>query len=559
MMISGRKAPFLVGILLLAVALLACGASAMPEIGDSSSDEFAATAQSQSQTADEVTREAVVTQKEAEEASLELRVQPEPAGVSGARGPLGPQGAPGQDGASGVQVSFEQVAQAVQNRIIVRTVTMSLVVADVAESVDRIAGVAVNFDGWVVSTDRSTGHDAFVAIRVPAHKLDDVVLQLRELATKVDYEISNSQDVTDEYVDTESRLRSLEATEQSLLELLGRAGSVEDALEVQRSLAELQAEIEAMKGRIRFLQQTSAFSLINVNLKLSPATMSVDAGLDQTFSVGQVARFRANFAPPPGLDDFTFTWDFGDGTGQVTGSGTAPRPEGDGRVTATVNHVYDDDRDSPFIVQLELTGRGDTLSAEGADTLIATVTKIPTIEVFTREFRAVEEGQAAEYVGSFTRPEGLGDLQYRWDFGDGSPVVTGVPEAGATRAVINHIFSDYRSRPYDVTLTVTAQSEAGEVLGSSSSTVRVTESRGLIIGGWSAGATGKTAIRALSVVMQGLGTLLIWFAIFSPVWLIGGGIFYLIVRLRRILRQRNPVNEDPFQERPQDNARPETT
>ena len=559
MMISGRKAPFLVGILLLAVALLACGSSAMSEIGDPSSDEYAATAKSQSQTADEVTREAVVTQKEAEEASLELRVQPEPAGVSGARGPLGPQGAPGQDGASSVQVSFEQVAQAVQNRIIVRTVTMSLVVADVAESVDRIAGVAVNFDGWVVSTDRSTGHDAFVAIRVPAHKLDDVVLQLRELASKVEYEISNSQDVTDEYVDTESRLRSLEATEQSLLELLGRAGSVEDALEVQRSLAELQAEIEAMKGRIRFLQQTSAFSLINVNLKLSPATMSVDAGLDQTFSVGQVARFRANFAPPPGLDDFTFTWDFGDGTGQVTGSGTAPRPEGDGRVTATVNHVYDDDRDSPFIVQLELTGRGDTLSAEGADTLIATVTKIPTIEVFTREFRAVEEGQAAEYVGSFTRPEGLGDLQYRWDFGDGSPVVTGVPEAGATRAVINHIFSDYRSRPYDVTLTVTAQSEAGEVVGSSSSTVRVTESRGLIIGGWSAGATGKTAIRALSVVMQGLGTLLIWFAIFSPVWLIGGGIFYLIVRLRRILRQRNPVNEDPFQERPQDNARPETT
>ena len=559
MMISGRKAPFLVGILLLAVALLACGSSAMSEIGDPSSDEYAATAKSQSQTADEVTREAVVTQKEAEEASLELRVQPEPAGVSGARGPLGPQGAPGQDGASSVQVSFEQVAQAVQNRIIVRTVTMSLVVADVAESVDRIAGVAVNFDGWVVSTDRSTGHDAFVAIRVPAHKLDDVVLQLRELATKVDYEISNSQDVTDEYVDTESRLRSLEATEQSLLELLGRAGSVEDALEVQRSLAELQAEIEAMKGRIRFLQQTSAFSLINVNLKLSPATMSVDAGLDQTFSVGQVARFRANFAPPPGLDDFTFTWDFGDGTGQVTGSGTAPRPEGDGRVTATVNHVYDDDRDSPFIVQLELTGRGDTLSAEGADTLIATVTKIPTIEVFTREFRAVEEGQAAEYVGSFTRPEGLGDLQYRWDFGDGSPVVTGVPEAGATRAVINHVFSDYRSRPYDVTLTVTAQSEAGEVVGSSSSTVRVTESRGLIIGGWSAGATGKTAIRALSVVMQGLGTLLIWFAIFSPVWLIGGGIFYLIVRLRRILRQRNPVNEDPFQERPQDNARRETT
>ena len=568
-MISGRKAIFMLGVLLLAVALLACGASASERLESSSADYSSQAApaapaptavpMAASAAVEDVYEVEVMKEITAEQAMAAAAPDQEAAGPAGARGPIGSQGEPGEDSAQSVQVSFEQVARAAQNRIIVRTVTMSLVVSDVLQAVDRIAGVARDFDGWVVSSDRSTGHDAFVAIRVPAQKLDDVVLQLRELATKVDYEISNSQDVTDEYVDTESRLRSLEATEQSLLELLGRAGSVEDALEVQRSLAELQAEIEAMKGRIRFLQQTSAFSLINVNLKLSPATMSVDAGLDQTFSVGQVARFRANFAPPPGLDDFTFTWDFGDGTGQVTGSGTAPRPEGDGRVTATVNHVYEDDRDSPFIVQLALTGRGDTFSAEGDDTLIATVTKIPTIEVFTREFRAVEEGQAAEYVGSFTRPEGLGDLQYRWDFGDGSPVVTGIPEAGATRAVINHIFSDYRSRPYDVTLTVTARSEAGEVVGSSSSTVRVTESRGLIIGGWSAGATGKTAIRALSVVMQGLGTLLIWFAIFSPVWLIGGGIFYLIVRLRRILRQRNPVNEDPFQERPQDNARPETT
>ncbi len=547
-MISGRKAIFMLGVLLLAVALLACGASA-PEAQMATSAAPAATMAS-----------AATMAPAAAQAMSEIEVIGEIESEPAAAAPEPDASAAGGDGtAQSVQVSFEQVARAAQNRIIVRTVTMSLVVAGVAESVDRIAAVAVNFDGWVVSTDRSTGHEAFVAIRVPAQVLDDVILQLRGLATEVEYETSNSQDVTDEYVDIESRLRSMEATEQSLLELLGRAGSVKDTLEVQQSLAELQQEIEAMKGRIRFLQETSAFSLINVNLKLAPAAIRVDAGPNQTFSVGQVARFRASFTPPPGLDDFAFTWDFGDGTGPVTGSVTAPRPEGDSRVTATVNHVYEDDLDSPFIVQLAVTGRGDTLWAEGDDTLIATVTKIPTIEVFTREFGAVEEGQEAEYIGSFTRPESLWDLQYRWDFGDGSPVVTGVPEAGATRAAINHVFSDYRSRPYDVTLTVTAQSEAGEVVGSSSSTVRVTESRGLIIGGWSAGATGKTAIRTLSVVMQGLGTLLIWLAIFSPVWLIGGGIVYLIVRLRRRLRQRNPVNEDPFQERPQDTTTPETT
>ena len=293
-MIFGKKAGFLTSLLLLAVALVACGAASEPSM--------AAPAQPQSFLREvEVAKEVVL---------------PPPAPVPASATTTQESAALAADeenSAQRVQVSFEQVNQAVQNRIIVRTVTMSLVVSDVPESVDRIGAVARDFDGWVVSSDRNTGHDAFVAIRVPAQLLDQVILQLRQIATKVEYEATSSQDVTDEYVDTESRLRSLEATEQSLLELLGRAGSVKDALEVQQSLAELQVEIEAMKGRIRFLQETSAFSLVNVNLKLSPATMPVDAGLDQTFSVGQAARFRASFAPPPGLDEFTFTWDLATG------------------------------------------------------------------------------------------------------------------------------------------------------------------------------------------------------------------------------------------------------
>jgi hypothetical protein len=321
---------------------------------------------------------------------------------------------------------------------------------------------------------------------------------------------------------------------------------VKDTLEVQRSLAELQAEIETVKGRLRFLRETAAYSLVNVNLRLASVEMPVNAGADQTFSVGQIARFRATFEPPPGIEDFSFLWDFGDGSPPVSGTASAPSPGGSGRVTATVNHTYNDDRDSPFIVQFEMSGSGDAGRAEGTDTLIATVTKIPSIEVFAGEDRETEAGQEVEYAGSFTRPRGLENIQYRWDFGDGSPRVTGVPEEGVTRAVAIHAFVDHRFKPYTVTLTVTADSAAGSVEGSSSFTVRVAEDEGFIIGGWSAGATGKTAIRALSVVAQGIGTLIIWLAIFSPVWIIGGGVVYLIARVRR--HRRYLATRDSFYE-----------
>ena len=526
-MIIARKAALLLAILLVMIALAACGGYDDELAGPASGGESARVMWllPRMKTRDPrqgpwgPTRAGAITQDSDTAATGTETPQPRPG-----------EGEAGEAVGQSISMSDARVAQVSQNRIIVRTVDMLLIVDDVAESVDRVAEAARQFGGWVVSSERTSTHSAFVAIRVPAELLEDTVLRLRQVAKDVEYETSTSKDVTDEYVDSQARLRSLEATETALLALLNRAGSVKDALEIQKSLSEIQAEKETMQGRIRFLQETSAFSLLNVNLQLLPVAMPVIAGPDQTFSIGQIARFRATFDPPEGVDDFTFTWDFGDGTQPVTGTRTAPNTEGRGRVTATVNHTYSDDRDSPYIVQLEVAGAGDSGLAEGSDTLTATVTKIPSIEVFTGEDRTQEEGKEGEYTGSFTRPEGLWDIQYRWDFGDGSPSEAGVPDEGITRATTTHAYANHRANPYSVTLTVTAQSEAGKVEGSSSFEVTVTESEGLIIGGWSAGNTGKSAIRALSALGQGLGTIIIWLGVFSPVWLIGIGVAYLIYR-----------------------------
>ena len=439
---------------------------------------------------------------------------------------------------------FDEVQASVsaQNRVIVRTVGMGIVVDQVAETVDRVGAVAMELGGWPVSSDRNAIHQGQVSVRVPAQQLDEAVRRIRDLAIRVDSESSTSQDVTDEYVDTNSRLRSLRATEGSLLALLAQADKVEDALEVQRELTYLQAEIESLEGRVKFLQQTAAFSLINVEITLAPRTMQVDAGPDQTFSAGHPARFRATFTPPEGIDEFNFTWDFGDGL-KLEGSGSAPTTQPGQRVTATVNHFFEDDRDSPYIVQVDITGTGQAGLVEGSDTLIATVTRIPTIEVFAGENRVVEEGEEIEYNGSFTRPEGMWDIQYRWDFNDGSPTITGTPEDNVTRAVAGHSYENYRPQPYQVTLTVTAQSEAGEVKGTSSFYVNVTESQGIIVGNWNLGESAKSAIRVLSAVALGAVNIVIWLIIFSPVWLGLAAVGYGLYRLYRARRHRKQQSQ----------------
>ena len=299
---------------------------------------------------------------------------------------------PGGDAATLVQ----------QRRIIVRTVDMGIVVDDVGESIDAIGGVAEEMGGWLVSSSHAEEHFGFVSVRVPAERLEEAILRLRAMAQDVKSEITSSRDVTDEYYDIQARLTNLEATEGALIKLLDRAEKVEDALSIQQSLSEVQEDIERLQGRIKLLEQTAAYSLINVSLELVKGKMSIDAGADKSTAVDEPVRFRATFTPPADIEEFTFTWDFGDGSHPVSSNRTAPTEDESKRVTATFNHVYADERDSPYIAQIKISGFGEAGEFEGEDTVIVTVSRAPAIEVFAGEGFSIEAGDTVQFSGSFT-------------------------------------------------------------------------------------------------------------------------------------------------------------
>ncbi len=441
---------------------------------------------------------------------------------------------------------------ATQRRIIIRTVNMSIVVDQIQAAIDDIARIADEAGGWMVSSDHSLKHAGSISIRVPATGLDSVVETLRDLATDVESETNSSQDVTDEYYDLQSRLKNQRATEEALIKLLEKAEHVQYALEVQRELTNVQENIERMLGRIKLLEETSAYSLITVRLSLAPVSMSVDAGPDQSVAAYNPIRFKATFTPPEGIDDHNIVWDFGDGSEPVYIGRTAPTTEEGERVTATVTHSYDDPRDSPFIVQVKIDSYGESGVAEGEDTLIVSVSETPVIEVFVEAGSYnVLQNEAAEFTASFTRPSGLTDVRYKWDFGDASPPEEGQLAEGITRVDASHAYPDFRSWPYDVVFTVTAESAVGEIVASNSVSVYVEEDPGLIVGGFDVADTTKTAIRTLSLVFSGLTTAAIWLGIFAIIWVPLAVVVALIIRRNRRIRSEPPTG-NPSPSAPQD-------
>ena len=177
-----------------------------------------------------------------------------------------PAVAPGQE----VVYSGGDSSSADEERMIVRTGDVSLVVADVATSLDEITRLAVDSGGYVVSS-RLYGEEedrrGNISIRVPDKGYDSVLAALRALAVRVESERTYSEDVTEQYIDLQSRLKNAEATEAQYLALLEKAEDVEDILRIYDSLSRVRSEIEQIKGRMQYLERTSSMSLISVNLE----------------------------------------------------------------------------------------------------------------------------------------------------------------------------------------------------------------------------------------------------------------------------------------------------
>jgi hypothetical protein len=160
-----------------------------------------------------------------------------------------------------------------EERMIVRTADLSLVVGDAEAAAAEIKGIATGLGGYVVSTQLWRDDDLLrgtITVRVPAESLDAALERFKQLAIRVERESGGSRDVTEEYTDLDAQLRNLEATEQELRQLLSevreKTGEAEDILSVHRELTNIRAQIEQLKGRMQYLERTAAMSAVSIEL-----------------------------------------------------------------------------------------------------------------------------------------------------------------------------------------------------------------------------------------------------------------------------------------------------
>ncbi len=174
---------------------------------------------------------------------------------------------------SGVQAGVPEEAPIPQEdfgRKIVKTADLGITSDDVRGEAAMAQQVAARSGGTIVSSQTYRADNATYAdliLSVPSERFEEALDELRGLGEEVTTDTVSGQDVTEEYVDLQSRERNLLAAEQSLLDLYNRADDVQDALSIQRELTAVRGEIEQVQGRIQYLKQSSDMSQISLSIQ----------------------------------------------------------------------------------------------------------------------------------------------------------------------------------------------------------------------------------------------------------------------------------------------------
>lgn len=175
----------------------------------------------------------------------------------------------GEDGA----ISFD--------RKTIENAELNIRVQDVAAAADQIIALS-NVNGGYTVSSHIYGEDQTVSgrlsIKVPQANLVSVIASIANMGEVTDKTIT-TQDVTEEYYDSEARLKVLQAKEERLLGLMDQAANITEIISIENELSKTRSEIEVLSGRLQYLTNATTYSLINITLGQGlPGTIQAPQG-----------------------------------------------------------------------------------------------------------------------------------------------------------------------------------------------------------------------------------------------------------------------------------------
>src|SRR3989344_7523655 len=179
----------------------------------------------------------------------------------------------------------------VKDRLVVQESSLSLLVKDVTDVRNKIVSYAQQKGGYMVSSNVSNPQDAptaTVVVRVPSKDLEEALDYFHSLSVKVVSENLVGQDVTDQYVDIDTRIAQLERTKARLETILDQATQITEITNLTQQILNYQNQIDSLKGQQDALEKNA--QLAKLTIYLSTDEIALPYQPSETFRPGVIFK-----------------------------------------------------------------------------------------------------------------------------------------------------------------------------------------------------------------------------------------------------------------------------
>ncbi|MCE3260524.1 MAG: hypothetical protein K0S12_2165 [Bacteroidetes bacterium] len=171
---------------------------------------------------------------------------------------------------------------------LIKNGNVSFRVKDLNDTRERLKKIVSSFDGYIskeTSYAYSDNPTEEVTIRVPGKNFDKFMEEVLKGAEEVDAKNVDIEDVTEQFVDIEARLKNKKQLEAKYQELLLKASKMDDILKIEREISLIREDIEASEGKLRYLGNRVTFSTITLRFY-----EKVNTGFDFSGKLGKAVE-----------------------------------------------------------------------------------------------------------------------------------------------------------------------------------------------------------------------------------------------------------------------------
>lgn len=152
---------------------------------------------------------------------------------------------------------------------IIKTAGLRFETQDIQSTFNTIRKATATHKAYIQSDNSGSDYDSNyrnVTVRIPNAYFDSFIDEISKGVKHFDKKEISAQDVTEEFVDIEARLKAKRTLENRYLEILKKANKISEILEIENELAKIREEIEAAEGRLKYLQSRVSMSTVSIEM-----------------------------------------------------------------------------------------------------------------------------------------------------------------------------------------------------------------------------------------------------------------------------------------------------